>query len=331
MNKKSKAPLKIGSLALESNVIYSPLAGVSDYPFRQMSARYKPGLMFCEMVKTEPVVRRIKETYRMLEYNESMRPIGAQICGSDPKMARESAIIMEELGFDVIDFNCGCPVDKVTKKGCGSGLLKTPERIGEILHEMSSAVNVPVTVKVRAGWDSDCINAPLVTQIAEEAGAAAIFVHGRTRQQAYRGPAVWDHITACKAASKNMPVIGNGDVFSGQAALDMLAQTGCDGVLVSRGTMGQPWIIEEILAAMQNRSYTHKSVDEKKQALIDHFEYSTQFKDERGALIDLRRIVGWYIKNVFEAKQFRKRVCAMDSIDDVRALVSSFEWRENLE
>jgi nifR3 family TIM-barrel protein len=328
MEEKVNKQLRLGNLILENFVIYSPLAGVSDFPFRKVSARYKPGLMYCEMTGMEPIVRGIKETYRMLDYEESMRPIGAQICGSDPALAGKAAKIVEDLGFDVVDLNCGCPVDKVTKKGCGSAMLKEPERIGEVISQMVAAVKIPVTIKVRAGWDDSCINAPLITQIAEQAGAKAIFVHGRTRQQAYRGGANWAHIKACKEVAKEIIVIGNGDIFSAEAAMRILGETHCDGVLVSRGTMGQPWLVEDILAAFKGQEPRVRTVEEKKELLLAHFDYSAQYKDERGALVDMRKIISWYVKNLQEARLFRKEAMEAQSTAAVRALVQSFHWQE---
>lgn len=305
-------------------IIYAPLAGCSDYPFRKMSARYRPGLMFCEMVKMEALMRKIPGTYRMLDYDEEMRPIGGQICGSNPELAGPAAKIIEDLGFDVVDLNCGCPVDKITKDGSGSGMLKDPERIGEVIANMVAAVKIPVTVKVRAGWDEDMINATLVTEIAEKAGARAIFVHGRTRQQAYRGPANWAHIKACKSVAKHIKVIGNGDVFSAEAAKRMLEETGCDGVLVSRGTMGQPWIVEDIRRLLNGEPPLERSLEECRQALRDHFTFSTQYKSEHGALIDMRKVCCWYLKEAPGVRELRKKASHATSLDEVYALIQSF-------
>src|SRR5579872_5393446 len=166
-------PFFIGSVKLPNKILYAPLAGCSDLPFRRMSCRYRPGIVYCEMVKIDALVRNDQNTYRMLDYDADMHPIGAQLCGSKPKVAAAAARIVEDLGFDVIDFNCGCPVDKVTKDGSGSGMLKTPELIGEMISAMVSAVKVPVTVKIRAGWDEKHINAAEITNIAEKAGAKA--------------------------------------------------------------------------------------------------------------------------------------------------------------
>ena len=311
-----KLPLKI---------VYAPLAGCSDFPFRKMSARYRPDLMFCEMVKMEALLRQIPGTYKMLEYSAEMHPIGGQICGSDPSLAAPAAKIIEDLGFDVVDFNCGCPVDKITKDGSGSGMLKTPEKIGEMIASMVAAVKIPVTVKVRAGWDHQSINAPLITQIAEKAGAQAIFVHGRTRQQGYTGPANWDYIKACKEAATTIRVIGNGDVFSPEAALRMFAHTGCDGVLVSRGTMGAPWIVEDIRRAINGEPAQQRTPEEHKQALLDHFAYSTQYKSERGALIDMRKVCCWYLKNGPNARELRGLASHATTLQEIEQHIHAFQ------
>jgi len=305
-------------------IVYAPLAGCSDFPFRKISARYQPALMFCEMVKMEALIRKVPATYQMLEYSEEMRPIGGQICGSNPALAGPAAKIIEDLGFDVVDLNCGCPVDKITKDGSGSGMLKNPERIGEMIANMVASVKIPVTLKVRAGWDEKSINAAEITKIAEKAGAKAIFVHGRTREQAYRGPANWAHITACKQAATHILVIGNGDVFSADAALRMFQETGCDGVLVSRGTMGQPWIADDIRRALQGLSPREISFEESKQALLDHFGYSTQFKSEKGALIDMRKVCCWYLKNEKGARDLRFKASHATTLQEVEQLIRNY-------
>lgn len=319
-----KKPLIIGNLELSSPIIYAPLAGCSDFPFRKMSAKYHPALMFCEMIKMEALLRQVPGTYQMLAYSEEMRPIGAQLCGSDPKLAGPAAKIIEDLGFDVLDLNCGCPVDKVTKDGSGSALLKQPDLIGEILVNMIAAVKIPVTLKVRAGWDDRSINAAEITKIAEKAGAKAIFVHGRTREQAYKGPANWDYITACKEAATHIKVIGNGDVFTPDAALQMFEQTKCDGVLVSRGTMGQPWIVEDIKRRLAGLPLMERGGEEYFQALLEHFVYSTEFKSEKGALIDMRKVCCWYLKNTFGARELRLKASHASSLQEVRDLIEQF-------
>lgn len=325
--KHIQAPFQYGKLTLPSNVFYAPLAGCSDFPFRQMSAHYKPGLMFCEMVKMEALVRKVPETYRMLAFSSDMHPIGGQICGSKPQLAGESAKIIEDLGFDVVDLNCGCPVDKVTKDGSGSGMLKQPELIGEIIANMVAAVNIPVTVKIRVGWDEKHIIAKEVTQIAEQAGATAITIHGRTRQQGYKGPANWDHIRDCKQVAKRIKVVGNGDIMNPQSAFQIFEHTGCDAILVARGTLGHPWIIQDILQLNKGMGPSTRTLEDYRQALLQHLEYSLAFKSERGALIDMRRVCCWYLKSVSGAREFRGKASHAQSLQEVTELIKNLELK----
>lgn len=319
-------PFYIGSARLPNNVLYAPLAGCSDLPFRRMSCKYRPGIVYCEMVKIDALIRNDPHTYRLLDYERGMHPIGAQLCGSKPKIAAASARIVEDMGFDIIDFNCGCPVDKVTKDGSGSGMLKTPDLIGETLSAIIAAVKIPVTVKIRAGWDDQSINAVEITRIAERAGAKAIAIHGRTREQGYKGRANWDHIRDCKKAAKGILVIGNGDVFDAPSALRMFEHTGCDAVLVSRGTMGQPWIAEDILRAMDGLPVIERNVNDYKEALFEHFELIVRYQPERQALLDMRRVGCWYLKRFHAVKDLRMQINRSVSTADVFQLLEQFDW-----
>ena len=323
---KMKTPFYIGSVELPSPILYAPLAGCSDYPFRKMACAYRPGLVYCEMVKIDAIVRHDPHTYRMLDYETGMHPIGAQICGSKPALAAAAARIVEDLGFDVIDFNCGCPVDKVTKDGSGSGMLRTPDLIGEVLSSVIAAVKIPVTVKIRAGWDEKSINAVEITRIAEKAGAKAITIHGRTRAQGYKGPANWDYIRDCKAAAKNILVIGNGDVFDAQSGLRMFAYTGCDAVLVSRGTMGQPWIADDIRKALLGEEVFSRSVEDIRSALLEHFEYIVAYQPERQALLDMRRVGCWYLKRCQGVRELRMQINKSASTREVFEQIERFSW-----
>ena len=321
---KRTKPLQLGKKTLPSNILYAPLAGCSDFAFRRMSALYKPGLMYCEMVKMDALIRNDTNTFRLLDYLASMRPIGAQLCGSKVELAAPCAKILEELGFDVIDLNCGCPVDKVTKDGSGSGLLKYPQRIGEILEKMIQAVSIPVTVKIRAGWDDSCINAVEITKIAEQAGAKAIAIHGRTRAQAYKGNANWDHIRACKEAAKEIQVIGNGDVFQAEDALRMLDETSSDAVLVSRGTMGQPWIAESIRRLDHGLEPYHATKEWIQQHLMQHFEYILAHQNDRRSLIDLRKVACWYLKALPGTKKIKEGINRSKTIQEAKEWLDHF-------
>lgn len=324
-------PFQLGDKLLPNNIFYAPLAGCSDYPFRQMSANYRPGLMYCEMVKMDALIRHDQNTFHMLDYDKRMHPIGGQICGSKPQIAGKAAKIIEDLGFDVVDLNCGCPVDKVTKDGSGSGMLKNPELIGEVLVNMVAAVKIPVTVKIRAGWDEESINAPLITKIAEQAGAKAICIHGRTRKQAYKGPANWDYIKACKEVAGSIKVIGNGDVLDGPSAKRMFEHTGCDAVLVSRGTLGQPWIIEDIVRYMTGDAVPERTVEDCRKALLDHFTYTMQYHHGRRVAVDMRRVGCWYLKKSAGTRAFRELISKADNLEMVKDLILNFPIGEGVQ
>jgi nifR3 family TIM-barrel protein len=323
-----QVPFQLGAIQLPNNIFYAPLAGCSDYPFRQMSANYHPGLLYCEMVKMDALVRFDQGTFHILDYARRMHPIGGQICGSKPEIAGQAAKIIEDLGFDVVDLNCGCPVDKVTKDGSGSGMMKNPALIGEVLEKMVAAVKIPVTVKIRAGWDENLINAPLITQIAEQAGAKAICIHGRTRQQGYRGAANWDWIKACKEVAKSIKIIGNGDIFDALAAEKIFGHTGCDAILVSRGTLGQPWIVEDIIRKLQGEEPRSRTLEDCRQALLEHFNYTINYQQTRRAVVDMRRVGCWYLKKSAGTRAFREQISRAESIEQVQDLILNFPLGE---
>ena len=323
-----KLPFVLGDCSLPSNIFCAPLAGCSDLPFRRMTTKHKPGLVYCEMVKMDALIRHDPNTFRLLDYETGMHPIGGQICGSKPEIAGQCAKIIEDLGFDVVDLNCGCPVDKVTKDGSGSGLLKYPEKIGEIIANMVAAVNIPVTVKIRAGWDHNSIIAEEVTEIAEAAGAKAICIHGRTRAQAYQGFANWDHIRRCKQRAKTILVIGNGDVFDAFAARKMFEETLCDAILVSRGTMGSPWIIEDIYHLLSGEPLPHRDSFFYRDTLLEHLEHIYAYQTDRRAAMDLRRVGCWYLKKGRGTKKLREGINKSASLAEIRKLISEYPWHE---
>ncbi len=323
-----KRRFQLGDLSLPSNIFCAPLAGCSDLAFRRMTTRYQPGLVFCEMVKMDALIRNDPNTYRLLDYEQGMHPIGAQLCGSKAHMAGPCAKIVEDLGFDLVDLNCGCPVDKVTKDGSGSGLLKNPELIGEIICNMVAAVKIPVTIKIRAGWDSQHINAQEITQIAEAAGAQSICIHGRTRAQAYKGPANWDHIRDCKQVAKKIHVIGNGDLTDAASVENMFAYTGCDGVLIARGTMGQPWIIEDIYRHLSGLPPFPRSPIDYRDAMLEHLDHMVSYLPERQVVVDMRRVGCWYLKKGRGTKALRETLNRAQSIVEICSLIQEFRWHE---
>jgi tRNA-dihydrouridine synthase B len=320
-------PLQLGSLTLKNNILYAPLAGCSDFPYRKMSSRYSPGLIYCEMVKMDALIRHDPGTYRLLDYSSDMHPIGAQLCGSKPQLAAECARIIEDLGFDVIDLNCGCPVDKVTKDGSGSGLLKTPFLIGEIISEMVNAVSIPVTVKIRAGWDEVSLNGPTITHIAESAGAKAIAIHGRTRKQAYKGSANWNWITECKKAANEIKIIANGDIMSGSAAKEVFEQTGCDAVLIARGTMGSPWAAEEIIDFLSGKPYPQPG-SLYKEILLNHLDATKSYENDRRSVLAMRRVGCWYLKKGRGTKKLRESLNRSKNLLEIRSMIETYDWSQ---
>ncbi len=317
-------PLRLKNLQLPSNVWYAPLAGCSDFPFRRLSARYKPGLMFTEMCKMEALVRNDSSTFRYLDFDPSMHPIGAQLCGSNPKLAPQAGKIIEDLGFDVVDLNCGCPVDKVTKDGSGSALLKTLDRVFEILCALVNNVEIPVTVKIRVGWDDKSLIHTQMVELAEAAGASAITIHGRTREQAYRGLSNRDLIQEAAAKAKSIHVIGNGDIFDASSAKDLLDR-GCSGVLVARGTMGKPWIHQQIVQEL-NQNQPFIVTDELiQQTLLDHYNEIVAYETPRKALLSLRRVACWYLRDLEGARSLRDGINRAQTLEEALACLHAFD------
>jgi nifR3 family TIM-barrel protein len=293
-----------------------------------MTSAYAPGLVYCEMVKMDALVRHDPGTFRLLDYEKEMHPIGAQLCGSKGKLAGPSAKILEDLGFDVIDFNCGCPVDKVTKDGSGSGMLKNLDLIEEILGNMIAAVKIPVTIKIRAGWDEDSIVGPEIAKIAERSGAKAIAIHGRTREQAYKGHANWDWIRACKEAAPNMLVIGNGDLFDAERVERMFDVTGCDAVLIARGTFGTPWIIEDVYRRLSGEEPLVRTPLDYRDALLEHLEYINHYHHPRKAAMDLRRVGCWYLKRGQGTRKLREMINRSKTLEETRSHILNYAWDE---
>ncbi len=323
-----KKPFRLGHIELSSNIFCAPLAGCSDLPFRKMTTRYQPGLVYCEMVKMDALIRHDLGTYRLLDYQKDMHPIGAQLCGSKPQLAGPCAKICEELGFDVIDLNCGCPVDKVTKDGSGSGLLRAPDLIGELLAEMIASVKVPVTVKIRLGWDYETINCLEICEKAKQAGAAAVCIHARTRSQAYKGPAQWRYIKECKEAFPDLCIIGNGDIFNAEAAERIFLETGCDAILLSRGTFGQPWIIEDIERRLAGETPLVRDGFTYRDHLLEHMQYIEDYQPEKKAVLDMRRVGCWYLKQAHGTRSLRESLNRVKKFSEIRALIETYPWHE---
>jgi tRNA-dihydrouridine synthase B len=303
-------PIKIKNLLLSSNIVYSPLAGCSDLPFRAMVRKYTDSLIFTEMTKADALAFGDSGTFSILSYTKQMHPIGAQICTAKKEIAGPCSAMIEDLGFDLLDLNCGCPVDKVTRDGCGSALMKTPDKIGEIIYEMQKRVSIPITVKIRAGWDETSINAKEITKIAEQAGASAIFIHGRTRAQAYKGPANWDYIKDACNQDRKILVFANGDISCRESAEKAMLHTGADGVLVSRVTMGAPYIAKDIF-------FDQKTLTDPLDLIKTHAQEICRFASPKKALSDIRRVACWYLRENKEYTDLRRSINSSKSLEEV--------------
>lgn len=319
--------LKIGSLTLPSSIVQSPLAACSDLPFR-LVARER-GLKFCflEMVSAQSLTRENAKTRRMLMSAAQDKPLGAQIIGCDPGMMAEAASILEEWGFDLIDMNLGCPVKKVVTNGEGSALLKNPDLAEKVFRAVRNAVKkVPVTVKMRKGFnDPSGDEAAEMARRAEASGLSAVTVHGRTQAQQYAGVADYEAIGKVKRAVK-IPVIGNGDVLTAANAKRLMEVSGCDGVMIGRGGLGNPWIyknLEEGLVDADARPYV-PSVAERKATLLQHFALQRQYQGDRQAALNMRRITVWYTQGLPYNKAMRVAVCSTMDCAEIERVIGEF-------
>lgn len=309
--------MRIGSLKPENPFFLAPLAGITDAPMRRLCKEQGASLVFSEMVSGKGLWYKDKNTAKLLETYEEERPVAFQIFGHEPEIMAFTAREVSKLPCAAIDINMGCPVPKIVKNGEGSALLKNPDLIYDVVSAVVKNTDKPVTAKIRIGWDKDSINAVETAHAISAAGASAITVHGRTREQYYSGKADWSYIAAVKKAV-NIPVIGNGDVISGKSALDMMEQTGCDFVMIGRGALGNPWIFREVLAAWKGEDVPPPpTTEERKAMMLRHLGDLADFKGEYQAVREMRKHVGWYIKGIHGAAAFRGKV---NQITDINVL-----------
>lgn len=301
---------KIGNIKMKNEVVLAPMAGVCNSAFRRIIKEMGCGLLYAEMVSDKALVYNNEKTKEMLYMTEEERPIAQQIFGSDKKSFVEAAkMVIKEMSPDIIDINMGCPVPKVALRAqAGAALLKDPEKIYEIVKSVVEAVDVPVTVKIRSGWDHNSINAVEIAKVCEKAGASAITVHPRTRSQGYQGLADWSIIKKVKE-SVNIPVIGNGDIVSAKDAKKMIDQTGCDAVMIGRGVLGNPFLIKQVLTYLKTGELIpNQSPKEKIQTCLKHFDYLLQIKPEKIAVLEMRTHGAWYLKGLPNAVAVKKRL-----------------------
>lgn len=317
--------MQIGNISLSVPVALAPMAGITDMPFRIICSELGCGLVVSEMVSAKGLLYKNVKTFDMLRVAPEERPAAIQLFGSNPQELACVAKIVEAEGADIIDFNMGCPVPKIVNNGEGSALMKNPQLAYEILARMADAVNIPVTVKIRSGWDAAHINAPEIAQFAEKAGVAAIAVHGRTREQFYNGKADWQVIKAVKDAVK-IPVFGNGDILSAEDGLRMFKETGCDGLMIGRGADGNPWIFAELAAALGANGEKHEvTLAERMAMILRHLQMLIDFKGEVVAVKEMRRHAGAYLKGMPMAAEYRRRINALNTYEEFYQLISEYQ------
>lgn len=323
MEKKFIRKIKIGNVELENNVFLAPMAGITDRPFRMVCKEFNPGLVYTEMVSSKGLYYKDSKTDLLLNMKDEKCPIAVQIFGNDIEAMKYATQYVSEFA-DIVDINMGCPAPKVVKNGDGSKLLLNLDLAEEIVSEVVKSSKVPVTVKIRKGWDANNIVAVEAAKRIERAGASAITIHGRTRDEFYSGTADWDIIKQVKQ-SVNIPVIGNGDIKTKEDAIQMFKQTGVDGIMIGRAALGNPWIFREIISGL-NGDVEIKTVsnEEKLKIILKHIDLEVQEKGEVTAVKEMRKHISWYIKNCKEASKFRDVVNKIDNRQELEKSLKEY-------
>lgn len=314
--------LKIGNVLLENNLILAPMAGVTDLPFRLLCKEQGAGLICTEMVSAKAIYFKNKNTESLMEIDERERPVSLQLFGSEPDLMAEIARQIEPRNFDILDINMGCPVPKVVNNGEGSALMKNPKLVHEIVSKVSKSIQKPVTVKIRKGFTEDSVNAVEIAKILEDAGAAAVAVHGRTREQYYSGQADWEIIRKVKEAV-SIPVIGNGDVDSPQKAEALVKETGCDGIMIGRAVQGNPWLFSRILHYQKTGEILPgPGIEEVKEMILRHAKMQLEYKGDYTGMREMRKHVAWYTTGMPHSASVRRMVNEVESYEQLVELVS---------
>lgn len=309
--------MKIKNVETKNNVFLAPMAGVTTSSFRKICLKHNAGLVYAEMVSDKGLWYENAKTLEMIKVDEDEHPIAMQVFGSDSKTITSAALLIEKTSnVDIIDVNMGCPVNKVVKAGSGSALLKDPDKIYSIVKSLTDNISLPVTVKIRAGWDSSSINCAQVAKKIEAAGASAIAIHGRTRAQMYEGKANLDYIKQVKE-SVSIPVIGNGDIIDYESANNMFSYTNCDAIMIARGACGNPWIFDEIEACSKGLIYEKPSKEEIIKCMLEHAYMLSLKKGEHVAIVEMRTHAAWYLKNLIKTKNYKVRIVSIKTYDEL--------------
>lgn len=316
--------LNIGNIKIKGNLVLGPMAGVTDLPFRLLCKEQGADLIYTEMVSAKGIQFNNKNTECLLVVREEERPVSLQLFGADPYIMSETAKRIEHRNFDILDINMGCPVPKVVNNGEGSALMKEPKLVGEIVRAVSSAISKPLTVKIRKGFNDTTVNAVEIAKIAEDNGAAAIAVHGRTREQYYSGKADWSIIKAVKEAV-SIPVIGNGDVFTPEDTIRLVEETGCDGIMIARGVRGNPWLFNQIKEYQRTGVIPEKpTLEEAIKMMLKHTKMSIEYKGEYVGIREMRKHVAWYTTGYPMATKIRHRVNEVTDYNELEDLLNEY-------
>ena len=315
--------MKIGEVELDNITVLAPLAGITNLPFRLLAKEAGCALVCSEMVSSNGLIYKSKKSHELLESRPEEKPLSVQIFGSDPAIMAEAAAMVEASGADILDINLGCPVKKVLKAGAGAALMKMPDKVAALIQSVRKTVSIPLTIKLRSGWDHSGAQALQIADIARDNGVDAIILHPRTVGQGFRGQADWSLITAVKKRV-SIPVIGNGDIIRPQDALTMRTATGCDAVMIGRAAIGQPWIFSQVLALLRGDEVSSPDVVYRFEMMTSYLKDAIKFFGEQRACRMMRSHLGWFVKGMRYSSRFRKSVVKISSEDEALSLINAY-------
>jgi tRNA-dihydrouridine synthase B len=320
---EESAPLRIGPLALSNSLLLAPLSGISNLPFRLLAKEKGCAMVCTEMISAEGLLRNRKGSERLLRTCREERPLAVQIFGANPHSMAEAARVIEGTGAEVLDINMGCPVKKVVKGGSGAALLRDPGRAGEIIRSVRGAISIPVTVKIRSGWDERNLNFLEIARMAEDCGVDALTLHGRTRSQGYGFKADWDVIAQAKRKLR-VPVFGSGDLTSPGAILHFFARTNADGAMIGRGALGNPWIFSQTLRVLRGLPAEEPSLEEKEKTILRHLRMMVEFQGEDHGLKEFRKHLIWYTRGLGGSSDFRSQIPQWKNLSEMAGAIQEY-------